>query len=740
MPTSHLIYSFSEIDKEDSASVGAEGVKLGEMKQAGILVPEGFILSSDAYLQYLKENNLTTKINHLLETVNFTDAHSLLQVAAHIRKQFMEGTISESVTRDIITQYYELSEMQKDIPLVLTSSPTTPTHSSLPAAGHQQLFPVTGETALLLSIKELWASLFEAKAIFYRHEHHFEHFRIGSAIIIQRLILAEVSGRYYSQDPLTDQKNTAVIEAIHGLWLTETEKFIYPDRYEVDKKTGTVTQKVTNEQSLKHEMVGHVIHTVQLPGKLKKQEKLTESRIHQIREIATTLENLYYFPLEFTWSAAGRKLYVEKVKHLSHHLPPHPGQSADSVIHTRGIGVGHLRIIHSARDIQTIQHGEIVYLDSLTMALLPALKHVGGIITRSKPLPEQYVAVAAMGIPLVTGIQADILKDGQVITLDARTNEIKQGSILKSREGVLSLTVPDTQAMTATKLYVRVDDTKQLENPVLPGADGVGLLKSLLFFEAVGVHPKKLLRDGKDDAFLSLVAEKLTRVAKAYAPRPILYEVSDLLSSDLRKLTGGKSYEPIESNPLLGYRGGLRMLHDREVFHLELKALQKTRQEGQLHNLHILLPFIRSAEELIRVKKTITDMGLSRQSGCKLYLSIDTPAAVVTLEQYLKVGVDGISLNADNLTMLFSGLDPHNSEVAVQFREDNEAVLEAYRFAIKLCHKYNVPVIITGETLPHRGELLEKFVSWGISGITLEPHGLENIRKTIYKYERRLLR
>lgn len=313
--SSQFIQWFEHIDKDDAHIVGGKGANLGEMTQAGFPVPPGFAVTSRAYYKFIRDNNLTTKIKHLLGTANFDKPESLLQVSSHIKKLIMEGDVHDDIAKEIIAAYSNLSGVLTDALVAVRSSATAEDLPSASFAGQQETFlNVKGEANLLLKVKAAWASLFEARAIFYRHEQKFDHFRIGIAIIVQKMVNADSSGIMFTIDPVTNDNTKIVIEAIHGLGELIVQGQVTPDHYEVDKKEGNILEKTVSPQAVKLEKHGTKNKLIHLSSKEAKKQKITDALILALAQLGKKLEKHYYFPQDSEWAIEKGEIYIVQTR------------------------------------------------------------------------------------------------------------------------------------------------------------------------------------------------------------------------------------------------------------------------------------------------------------------------------------------------------------------------------------------------------------------------------------------
>lgn len=748
---------FSDVDKDDVALVGGKGANLGEMVRADFPVPPGFIVTSKAYYAFLKENNLVTKIKHLLSTTNFTKPESLMQVSNHIKKYILDGEISQDLILEIFAQYRTLGGVLTDTLVAVRSSATAEDLPTASFAGQQETFlNVKGEANLIQKIKQGWASLFTQRAIFYRHEHHFDHFKIGIAIVVQKMVQSEKSGVMFTIDPVTNDKAKIVIESILGLGELIVQGKVTPDHYEVDKKNMSIKLKNISIQRVSLKKIGTKNKEVVVSKKSGEKQKITDKQILELAEIGKKLEHHYYFPQDAEWAIEKNKIYIVQTRAVTttgnraQRLEASKSELGSSLLASNlllkgdpaspGIATGPARIIHKPSEIGKVLQGEVLVATQTNPDFVPAMKKAVAIVT-DKGGRTSHAAIVSreLGIPAVVGTDngTKIIKNGLVITVDGTKGEIyKGGFITRPTIGNQKLDGRDS-LKTKTKVYVNLAEPELAEEVAKKHVDGVGLLRAEFMIAGIGTHPKKLIRDGKKHVFIQKLAENLETFCQAFYPRPVVYRTSDFKTNEYRRLAGGAAFEPEEPNPMLGYRGAFRYINDPEVFNLELEAIKLVRDKKRLKNLWLMLPFVRTVKELVSVKKLISAAGLYRSDSFKLWMMVEIPANVILLEKFIHVGIDGISIGSNDLTMLILGTDRDNSEVALEFDERDDAVLWALEYSIKTAQRYNVTSSICGQAPSLYPSLVEKLVKFGITSVSVSPDSIEHVRETIAAIEKK---
>jgi pyruvate,water dikinase len=747
MPISQSILWFEEIEKVDNLLVGSKGVQLGELAAAGFPLADGFIITSSAYFRFLRENNLTLKINHLIGTIDFTRQDSIMQVSGHIKKLIRQEPLSDDLLQEIFRSYRRLSSTITDLSVAVSPSEIGKKPSEKASSAEEVVAGAQGETDLVLQVKAVWASQFDPGMIIARHKQNQDHFRAGIAVLVQQAITPEVSGKATSIDPLTNDKNSIIIEALFGL--PDDSMQATPDHYEVNKADLKIVQKViANQGRMMTESKGTLQMVKRKPTEVKKQ-KLSDNQILDVGVLTKQLERHFYFPQEITWVLTGRRLLLTQVKPLTPlltkqrepqgHIPPSRSLLLQGTPASPGIAIGLITSITSASDVAKVRRGDILVLKNSNATLIPVMKKAAAIITETGGTSSHAALFAkSQGIPAIVGAENALLKlsDNAVVTVNGSKGEVYKGDFPHSPISLL----PTTMRKTATKVYINLHNVDKVEKTALQHADGVGLLQAHTLLAKLGMHPKELSKTRNQKLFIDELSTLLERTCLAFYQRPVIYQAVDVTSTELRILKGGKDYEPSEKNPFIGFRGALRSIHDPKLFSLELEAIKKVRTEKKLKNLSVMLPFVRTVSELIMMKKMLVSFGFHRSPTFQLWLKVQTPANCISLDSFISAGIDGVMIDLDDLTMLTLGIDKYNSEVSHAFDEQNPAVLWAIERIIKTAHTHHIPSSLIGQSLLYQPELIEQLVRWGISSMTVSARGVQTARTIIADTEGKLVR
>lgn len=749
----NFILSYSEVEKEDTDSAGIIGVKMGGLKHAGLPIVDGFIISSAAYFQFIKENNLAIKIKHLLSNIDPTRPESIQDASYHIKNNIKNSSLNEKFIEDVFNAYKRLGGLLKNCNVTIIASPSginiNDLSDNLPYSVIQN---INGEANVLIKIKDVWSSCFETKAIIKRIEKKESHFTAGIAIVIQKEVHAEKSGYIFTTDPVSTNKNMLIIEAILGMPVNKEKDLITPDHYEIDKKELMIVKKIITKQAVMLKHVNLRSKKIAVSGNTGTRQKITDTEILALAKIGKKLEHHFYYPQQCAWATEKGKIYIIQTKPVT--LVSDivcPGQdsklkTSDSQLlasgtpASRGIICGPVAILHSIHDINKIHYGDIIITKSYQVEFLPAVRQAAALVTEAGGNTSPMAIISReFGKPAVFGVDGITkkIKNGQIITVNGTTGEIYKGGIYSgSASGNGSdYILPQS---TATKLYVDIDNTDKIKN--LPDhVDGVGIFRPEQIISKMGIHPKKLINDGQKELFIKTLSSQLEMCLKSFHPKPVIYCFSDMMTYEYKKLSGGKSFEPNEINPILGYHGAFRFIHDIELYKLELEVIKTLRNKMNLKNIWLMMPYVRNDRELIEIKRLLSAANIHRSPTLKLLLSVSIPGNLILLDRLIKTGIDGIVIDSEKLAVLISGTDKDNDDLAPAFDIMNEAVLWAYKKIITIANENSMPSSIFGHSAIITPSLIEKLVAWGITSITVSPDAIDTARKTISEAEQKLL-
>ncbi|OGK61733.1 hypothetical protein A3G65_02330 [Candidatus Roizmanbacteria bacterium RIFCSPLOWO2_12_FULL_37_7b] len=766
---------FDEVDKNDIGLVGGKGANLGEMLHGNFPIPYGFVVTSQAYFYALDYNDLRKEIQNYISYINFDNPSELHDGAEAIRRLIHSAEVPKDLMNTIFHYYHHVAEREAKLykksgreqvfkhmrsafksPLVaVRSSATAEDLPDASFAGQQETFlNVEGEHNLIEKVKECWASLFTERATYYRHNQKFDHMKVGLAAVVQRMVQSQRSGIAFSIDPVTNDKSTITIEAIYGLGEYIVGGRVTPDHYEVSKKDFTIVNKEIAHQKIKLVKQGTENKELRVDSETGKKQKLKDNEIIKLAKLVAGIENHYYFPQDIEWAFEEGQMFIVQSRPITTLSKKNEtsGQSDNlkkgdhKLLLTGspaspGIGTGKPVIITSPDHIDKITQGDILVAPMTDPDYVPAMKKASAIVTELGGRTSHAAIVSReLGTPAVVGAEkaTKILAKYHEITVNGSTGEIFEGKLeLKDTNIKKNKHSYAKKLKTITKIYINLAQVDQAAQAAKLDADGIGLLRAEFMMADIGIHPKLIIKQNKQSQFIQTVANDLTKVVKAFSPRPVIYRATDFKSNEYKHLKGGKDYEPEEENPMLGFRGASRYIAWKDVFDMELEALKLVRKNGY-KNIHLMIPFVRTPLEFIQIKSIIKEHGLDQSPTFKLWIMVEIPSTVILLDEFINLGIDGISIGTNDLTMLILGVDRDNHEVAHIYSEQNEAVLWALKRIVKKALRNNVTVSVCGQAPSDYPDLVEKLVDWGVTSLSINIDALERTRLLVHQAEKKL--
>lgn len=755
MSAQKLTVSFQQIDKDDLPLVGGKGANLGEMTKANFPVPPGFAVSVNAYDMFLEENNLFGRINDILEKTDVHQPDSLETASKSIQAIINRGDVPDEVAKEIIASYKKMSTRGHELVAVRSSA----TAEDLPGAsfaGQQATYlNVRGEANLIDKVRACWASLFTARAIFYREENKIEHKKVKISVIVQKMIQAEVSGVMFTIEPVSNEKDKIMIEAVLGLGELIVQGSVVPDRYMVQKETFSILSKEISDQTIMQVRKGSETKEVDVPEKEREIQKLSDQQIIELAKIGDRLQKHYYFPQDVEWAMEEKELYIVQTRPVTTMKNEKEQRSAEAEVKdveqvkiaqtpilkgsgaSPGIGSGHVRVLESAKEISKVKNGDVLVSTMTSPDFVPAMKRASAIVTDQGGQTSHAAIVSReLGIPCVVGTKeaTQKLKDEMVVSVDGSKGVVYLGSKVKLQDKKEEKQERIITQKTATNLYVNLAEPELAEKIADKNVDGVGLLRAEFMIANIGIHPKEAIKRKEQDDFVKKLKRNMEKICKPFGDRPVVYRATDFKTNEYRDLSGGKHWEPEEPNPMLGYRGAYRYVADPEVFTLELRAIKQVREKHK--NLWVMIPYVRSPEELARVRRIVAAEGLFEEPSFKFWMMVELPVNVISLRDFIKVGIDGVSIGSNDLTMLTLGTDRDNAEVAEAYNERSPSVLWSLKRVVRICNKEGVTSSICGQAPSDYDDLVELLVKEGITSISVNPDAINRVRGVIMEAEK----
>jgi pyruvate,water dikinase len=730
------VIPLDKFGKDDVKKGGGKGANLGEMIRIGIPVPAGFVVTTASFDLLVRAHSLEERIREVVRSTDVDDTAKLVEASNKMKEMILSCEMPPEVRSKIVEVYKELAMiLDKAEPMVAVRSSATA--EDLPAAsfaGQQASFlNVKGEKALLESIKKCWASLFEPRAIFYRAKHGFSDASI--AVIVQQMVNADKSGVIFTVDPTTGE-DLVLIEATWGLGESIVGGEVSPDAYKVSKSGKILDVRVSNKTKTRQlDYASGATVEVATPPDKATERVLTDDEIQRLTQYAIMLEKHYGRPQDVEFAIEKGEISIVQTRAITTEgkagrIEIKGNELLKGIGASPGAASGKVRIILEKKDMARIEKGDIIVTTMTSPDLVPVMSKSAAIITDLGGRTSHAAIVSReMGIPAIVGTRqaTKILREGQEVTVDAYNGVIYQGRI--------DITPVQTIAKiplgaTITKVKVNLVFARALEE-LAPKADGVGLLRIEHMITQYGVHPAKLVREGKPEEYVKILIDGIRPIAQVFNPKPVWVRTLDARSDEFRNLKGGED-EPQEANPMLGWHGIRRSLDEPELLRAEFTAIKRLHEEG-FGNVQIMLPFVISVDEVQKAKTIAQEVGLPDEA--EIGIMVETPAAVMTIEELCKEGIAFASFGTNDLTQLTLGVDRNDERLAKLSSAFHPAVLRSMKEVIEVCNRYGVETSICGES-GSDPEMVKILMKYGIKSVSCNTDAIDAIRSTVHDLEK----
>lgn len=769
---------FNEIDKEDIPLVGGKGANLGELTIKGVDVPPGFCVTAPAYSDFIEKSDLKGEIMELLSDLDVDDAVQLQERSASIRAIIIRKDMPADIESEIESAYEEFNKRvnTKDAQVAIRSSATAEDLPDASFAGQQDTYlHISGLDEVKAHIKRCWASLWTARAIYYRHHQKFEHSEVALSVVVQKMVNSKIAGVMFTANPINSNKNEMMINASWGLGEAVVSGIVTPDEFIIDKSKRSIIERAVAEKNImvvkrKDDVGTEEISVEEVLGKEAVTDQcLSDSEVMKLADYGMKIEELYKSPQDIEWALDSDTdaLYILQSRPITT-LTESAG-STESVENKElkaiakglgaspGIGSGRVRNIKDITEMEKVQDGEILVTVMTNPDMVPAMKKAAAVVTDEGGRTCHAAIVSReLGIPCIVGAKnaSEVLKEGMEVTVDATRGVVYEGKVLEAKQeskqdGAQGVGVSQelleklTAPITGTKIYMNLGEPDLIERYKNLPMDGIGLMRTeLIFTNAVGAHPMYLLKIGEEDLFVNKFSEAVTKVAQELYPKPLVVRLSDFRTNEFRGLKGGDEVEPIEANPMIGWRGVSRYISPEyiEGFKLECKAIKKVRDEFGLTNVYVMLPFVRTTWELKKVKEIMAEEGLVQGPNFKIWIMAEVPSVVFEAEEFAQL-VDGFSIGSNDLTQLIMGADRDSGILNDMgyFDERNPAVKSAIKTLIAAAHKHGKTVSICGQGPSTYPEFAEFLVECGIDSMSVNPDTVAYTRRIVAAVEQRMI-
>jgi pyruvate, water dikinase len=768
-----LVLPFERLRRGDVEIVGGKNSSLGEMisslAKAGVRVPGGFATTAQAYRDFLKQNGLDERIRKVLANLDVEDVEKLAATGAQIREWVLATPFPPALQSAVLGELKRMSGSQ-EISVAVRSSATAEDLPEASFAGQQETFlNVRGEAAVLKCMHEVFASLFNDRAIAYRVHHGFDHSAVALSAGVQHMARSDLgsSGVMFTLDTDSGFRDVVFITASYGLGETVVQGAVNPDEFYVYKPAVRAGKSAIVRRNIGGKAIkmvygapgsGERVKTIDVPATDRQRFSITDADVVALAKQALIIEEHYQQPMDIEWGKDGStgEIYILQARpetvqsRAGRTIQRYELRNRSKVLTTgrsigQRIGAGPARVIHDVKDMSRVKPGDVLIADMTDPDWEPVMKRSAAIVTnRGGRTCHAAIIARELGIPAVVGCgdATHAIRDGQDVTVscaEGDTGYVYQGKLEFEHKQIELDSLPPIPV----KIMMNVGNPDRAFDFASIPHRGVGLARlEFIINRMIGVHPRALLEfdslsadlqeqirgqmagyDNPVEFFVEKLREGIAQIAAAFAPEPVIVRMSDFKSNEYANLVGGRAYEPVEENPMIGFRGASRYVDESfgACFELECRALLKVRNDMGLTNVQVMIPFVRTVNEARNVTELLAKNGLARgQNGLKVIMMCELPTNALLADQYLDY-FDGMSIGSNDMTQLTLGLDRDSAIVAKLFDERDEAVKALLAMAIAACKKRGKYIGICGQGPSDHPDLARWLLDQGIESMSLNP-------------------
>ncbi len=717
------VLPFRKIRIKDVPLVGGKTASLGEMLSIGLPVPNGFAITAEAYKFFIKENKLDKIIRDTINGADLKKIRELKKTGSSIRGLIKSSPLPSDLEKQILQSYRNLRCRF----VAVRSSATAEDLPDASFAGEQESYLNVDEKNLLKRVKDCFASLFTDRAISYREDKKFDHFKVYLSVAVEKQIFSKASGVMFTIDPDSGHRNFIVINSSYGLGDYIVQGRVTPDEFWVFKKNGKLIEKKLGKKNVMEIRSIFGVKKKRVSEGMQKTFSITDKEVEKLGEYGRLIEKHYGKSMDIEW-AKDDKIYIIQARPETVHskktniyeeyiLKERGLLLAEGAAVGRKIASGRVNVIRNAKNMNLFKKGQILVTTTTDPDWEPIMKIAFGIVTEEGSRTSHAAIVSReLGVPAVVGVSAATKKLKGTVTIDCteEKGKIWKGSLRYEVRKHDIKKIPRTR----TKIYVNVGEPHEAVDASLLPVDGAGLAREeFIISSAIAEHPLAMIKQKRGGEFVDKLASGVAKIAASFYPRPVVIRFSDFKTNEYRNLKGGEKYEPHEENPMLGWRGASRYVSSYEpAFRLELKAMKRCINDIGLDNIKLMIPFCRTLDEAKRIFEIVK----SERLDCELGAMAEIPSNVILAKEFSKY-FDFFSIGSNDLTQLTLGIDRDNTKLAKEFDERNEAVKILIRNLIKTAHACKRTVGICGQAPSDFPDFAEFLVKNKIDSISVNP-------------------
>lgn len=741
-----------EIRKEDIPSVGGKGASLGEMASIGLPVPKAFVVTAQAFRRFLIETGLENRLYSCFDGLDVEDSAALEEAAGKAMKLVLEAEMPKRISEDILRAYHRLAP--EPMIVAVRSSATAEDLPDASFAGQQETFlNIRGNEDLLEAVQKCWASLYGARAIYYRSKQGFDDRSVNIAVVVQQLVHSEKAGVMFTSHPVSGEPMT-IIEGSWGLGEAVVSGAVTPDKYVFDRRTEKVVDRMIQQKKVEIVSDGSKgTRLVEVSPSRQMGTVLSDEEVTRLAKFGVIAESHYGVPQDVEWAIVGKELFIlqsRPITTIATRPVPDTGSErrSEAKVLVKGTGAspgmasGRVVIIADAREIGVVKEGDILVTRMTNPDMVPAMRKVRAIVTDEGGLTCHAAIVSReLGTPAVVGTKTGSteLKTGQIVTVDGERGLVYEGEVTDEETSTaladLTAAAMGAPLVTATSVKVNVSIPDAARRAAATGADGVGLLRIEHLMLGLGRTPSWFIKNGREEEFIAELYSGIKTVLDAFPDKPVWVRTIDAPTDEFRNMEGGED-EPEEHNPMLGWRGIRRDLMSPEQFRLQVETFRRLWSEGY-DNLGVMFPLVSHPDEFLRAREMMAAAGVDVEK-VTLGVMVEIPSAALIIEDFCKAGIRFASFGTNDLIQYTLAIDRNNQYLTQMYKPKHPAVLKLIDHAIGVCREYGVECSICGQA-GSDPVMAEWLVEHGINSISANIDAVAKIRRAVARTEQRIL-